>query len=77
MINIHKSKDDQFYFTITAKNGKVIVTSETYKKKPSAFKGIVSLLRTLALEMVFNEEETQMNYKIKDHTLSKAIKSQK
>ena len=40
MFNIHKSADGQFYFTITAKNGQVLVTSETYKQHASAMKGI-------------------------------------
>jgi len=69
MIHIHKSKDDQFYFTVTAKNSKVLVTSEMYKKKPSALKGIYSLIRAMTLEIIFNEDATQRTYKIKDHTL--------
>jgi uncharacterized protein len=28
--NIMKSTDDQFYFTITAGNGEIVSTSETY-----------------------------------------------
>jgi uncharacterized protein YegP (UPF0339 family) len=29
----HRSKDKQHYFTLNAKNGKVIMTSETYKSR--------------------------------------------
>ena len=32
-IKIHKSSDDQFYFTIVASNGEPLATSETYTTK--------------------------------------------
>lgn len=38
MIRLRKSKDGQFYFTIHARNGRKLVTSETYKTKQSAKK---------------------------------------
>lgn len=38
MIKILESKDKQFYFVIQAKNGKVIATSETYKRKRDCLK---------------------------------------
>lgn len=44
MITILKSKDGQFYFTVTAKNGKKLATSETYKSKQSAVKGAKAVL---------------------------------
>lgn len=47
MIKIKKSKDKQFYFTVNAKNGKVLLTSETYKRKASVFKGIESLKKLM------------------------------
>lgn len=47
MIYIHKSKDKQFYFTVTARNGRVLLTSETYKKKVSCRDGIEALLKSL------------------------------
>lgn len=43
MINLHKSKDNKFYFTVTAKNGKVLVTSETYNTRRAMNKGIIAL----------------------------------
>jgi len=43
MIKIHKSKDKQWYFTVSATNGRVLVTSETYKRKANCKKGIAAL----------------------------------
>ena len=40
---IKKSKDNQFYFNLKAGNGQVILTSEMYKAKASADKGIASV----------------------------------
>jgi uncharacterized protein YegP (UPF0339 family) len=47
MINLYKSKDKKFYYTVTAKNGKVLVVSETYNTRSSMVKGYTSLLKTL------------------------------
>lgn len=43
MINLHKSKDNKFYFTVSAKNGKVLVTSETYNTRRAMNKGTIAL----------------------------------
>lgn len=44
---LHKSKKNgQFYFTLHARNGKVIANSETYKKKDSCMKGIMSVAKS-------------------------------
>jgi uncharacterized protein YegP (UPF0339 family) len=40
MIKINRSKDKQFYFTVHAKNGRVLLTSETYKRKAGVFNAI-------------------------------------
>ncbi|MDJ0592918.1 MAG: YegP family protein [Pleurocapsa sp. MO_226.B13] len=40
---IKKSKDNQFYFNLKAGNGEIILTSEMYKAKASAEKGIASV----------------------------------
>lgn len=40
MIVIKKSKDGQFFFEVKARNGQVLVTSETYKRKESCLIGI-------------------------------------
>ena len=47
MIEILKSEDEQFYYVVKAKNNKVLVTSETYRKKQSCHKGIESLIKTM------------------------------
>ena len=43
MITIKKSKNSQYYFLVKARNGKVLVTSETYKTRGGARKGIRAL----------------------------------
>ena len=35
-----RSKDGQYYFTIVARNGRVICTSETYRSKQGMEKGV-------------------------------------
>ncbi len=40
---IKKRKDDQFYFNLKAGNGEVIATSEAYRQKAGASKGIESV----------------------------------
>jgi uncharacterized protein YegP (UPF0339 family) len=47
MIKIHWSKDKQFYFTLSGRNGKVIVTSETYKRRRNCVFGIAAMIRAL------------------------------
>ena len=42
---IKKRKDGQFYFNLKAGNGEIIATSEAYKQKASALKGIESVRR--------------------------------
>jgi uncharacterized protein YegP (UPF0339 family) len=48
MIKIHKSKDGQFYYTVHAKNGKILVQSETMKTIKSIYKGITSLTKVFS-----------------------------
>lgn len=40
---IHPSQDGQFYFTLTAENGQVLVTSETYTQKHNCIEGIAAV----------------------------------
>ena len=40
---IKKRKDGQFQFNLKAGNGEIIATSEAYKQKASAIKGIESV----------------------------------
>ena len=49
---IKKSSDNQFFFVLTAKNGKVIATSETYKLHSGCMKGIRSVQKTVPLATV-------------------------
>lgn len=41
--DINRSKADDFYFVLKAGNGEVVLTSEMYKSKDSAGKGIASV----------------------------------
>ena len=43
MVKIQKSKNGQYYYTVIAKNGKVLVQSETMKSIKSVYKGIAAL----------------------------------
>ena len=56
---IHRSEDRQFYFTLVARNGKVIMTSETYKRKLNSHIGIRAITRGMH----------RKSYKIIDCTL--------
>lgn len=47
MIKLERSKDGQFYFTVFSKNNQKLVTSETYKRKASAVKGIAAVAKAL------------------------------
>lgn len=45
MIKLRKSKDGQFYFVVCSpKNGKVLATSEMYKRKTDAARGADRML---------------------------------
>jgi len=44
---IKQSKDNQYYFIVKARNGQVLVTSETYRSKQGAEKGIRALEKVL------------------------------
>ena len=43
MIKIKKATNKQFYYVVCAKNGRVLVQSETMKTLISVYKGIASL----------------------------------
>lgn len=42
---IHKSKNKQFCFTLVSRNGNVLCTSETYKRKSSCTNAINSIIK--------------------------------
>jgi len=47
VIHLRKSKDSKFYFTVNARNGKVLVTSETYNTPRAMNKGVDSLIKLM------------------------------
>lgn len=47
MIKIKRAKNGQLYYVVVARNGKVLLTSETYKSKRGVMKGIDALLTSL------------------------------
>ena len=50
MIKILEAKNNEFYFVIKAGNGKVIATSETYKRKRDCLKS-AKLVQGLSKEI--------------------------
>lgn len=48
-ISIKKAKDGQLYFVVSARNGKILVTSETYKSRQAAINAIKTLSRGINL----------------------------
>jgi uncharacterized protein YegP (UPF0339 family) len=58
MFNLHRSSDNQFYFTLRARNGRVLMTSETYKRKEKAEKSMDAIRDMFAFTYV----------DVKDHT---------
>ena len=43
-LKLKRARNKQWYFVIVARNGKIIATSETYKRKSSAEKTMSRLL---------------------------------
>jgi len=43
---LKKTSDNQFHFTLQAKNGETVAQSETYTSKQNAIKGIHSVVET-------------------------------
>lgn len=52
MIKIKKSKNGQYYFTVHAYNGAVLVTSEMYISKRNCKQGITRLFMLNNLEVL-------------------------
>lgn len=53
---IKTAADGKPYFTLQAANGQVLVTSETYESKDNAYKGILSVLTSVAYTGVDDED---------------------
>lgn len=51
MIEIHRSKDDQFYFNVVANNGEIVATSEMYTTKANARMGVEALWSALRCDV--------------------------
>ena len=62
MIEIHKSKNKQFFVRYKAKNGNILTSSETVKTKDSAKKNI------LAMAGLFRVDSSQP-IKVMDYTV--------
>ena len=45
MIKLHTSTDKQYYFTLVARNGQVLMTSETYKTQRNRMNGVRAFIR--------------------------------
>ena len=50
--NLKKSADGQFYFNLVASNGEPVATSETYKTKNNAERGIDAVRRAASTTKV-------------------------
>lgn len=50
MFKLHNYSDGQFYFTVHAKNHKILLTSEIYRRKENAVKGINALCSALGIK---------------------------
>ena len=51
---IKRAVDKQFYFVLKTRNGEVIATSETYKRKQGCKKGIKSVVKVDSLTKVID-----------------------
>lgn len=67
------AKDGQFMFNLKASNGQVILTSERYKQKASAEKGIESVRKNSVREGAF---EVRENSKGEPYFILKATNGQ-
>jgi uncharacterized protein YegP (UPF0339 family) len=56
---IKRAKDGQFYFNLKARNGEIILTSETYTTKASAQKGVASVMTNALLDQRFERKTSR------------------
>lgn len=61
MIVIKKSKNGQFFFVVKSTNGKILATSETYKRKSSCKQGVDALLYCTDKDRLITRDETKFN----------------
>ncbi|SES40727.1 hypothetical protein SAMN04490244_11748 [Tranquillimonas rosea] len=55
---LYRDRAGEFRFRLKAGNGRIILVSEGYKRKPSATKGIASVRRNATKDMQFERTET-------------------
>jgi uncharacterized protein YegP (UPF0339 family) len=53
---VQKSRDGQYYFNLTAKNGEIILTSEMYTTKQNCLNGIASVKRHSPYDKYYNRK---------------------
>jgi len=53
---LRKSRDNQFYFNLTAENNEIILTSETYLSKDGAMRGIQSVRTNSPLDSRYSRD---------------------
>ena len=56
---IKRAKDGQFYFNLKARNGEIILTSETYTTKASAQNGVTSVMTNSLLDQRFERKTSK------------------
>ena len=56
---IKRAKDGQFYFNLKARNGEIILTSETYTTKANAQNGVTSVMTNALLDQRFERKTSQ------------------
>lgn len=59
---IKRSKDNQYYFTLVAPNGRVVLTSELYHNLTDCQNGIISVMHNAKKEN-FNLSDEDKNYR--------------
>lgn len=56
---VKKAKNGQFYFSLKASNGEIILASEMYKSKPSAVNGIESVQKNAPDDKRYEKKDTK------------------
>ena len=56
---VKKARGGQFMFNLVAKNGRIVLTSETYKTKASALNGIKSVKKHSRADKNFHRAKTR------------------
>jgi uncharacterized protein YegP (UPF0339 family) len=65
MFHLHRSSDNQFYFTLRARNGETTLPSEMYTTKAMAKKGIKSIIKDVVRIHKLNLQPVDHTMKLK------------